>query len=47
MHLYSFQYCFGLKRPAIGNGIAVWLYFTCIGLTIYWISMFIGGGGKN
>ena len=27
MHRYSFQYSFGLKRPAIGNGIAVWLFF--------------------
>lgn len=42
MHRYSFQYTLGLKRPAIGNGLAVWLYFTCISLMVYWISMFIG-----
>jgi len=42
MHRYSFQYTFGLKRPDISNGIAAWLYFTCISLIIYWVSMFIG-----
>lgn len=42
MHRYSFQYAFGVKRPNISRTLAVWLYFTCISLTIYWISMFIG-----
>lgn len=42
MHRYSFQYTFGVKRPDISNAIAAWLYFTCISLIVYWISMFIG-----
>ena len=42
MHRYSFQYTFGLKRPDIGNVLAVWLYFTCVSLIVYWISMLIG-----
>jgi len=42
MHRYSFQYTFGLKRPDISRPLAVWIYFTCTTLIIYWISMFIG-----
>ena len=42
MHQYSFQYSFGVKRPDISNSIAAWLYFTCVSLIVYWISMFIG-----
>lgn len=42
MHRYSFQYTFGLKRPDISRTLAVWIYFTCTTLVIYWISMFIG-----
>jgi len=42
MHQYSFQYIFGVKRPDISNSIAAWLYFTCVSLIVYWISMFIG-----
>lgn len=36
------RYTFGVKRPNISNAIAAWLYFTCISLIVYWISMLIG-----
>ncbi len=42
MHRYSFLYAFGLTRPKVSRPITAWLYFTCITLTVYWISMFIG-----
>lgn len=47
MHRYSFQYTAGLRRPIVSRGTAIWLYFTCISLTIYWASMFIGFLGHH
>lgn len=42
MHRYSFLYTLGLSRSTISSSLAVWLYFTCFSLTVFWISMVIG-----
>ncbi|MBA1305874.1 hypothetical protein N7388_21770 [Stutzerimonas stutzeri] len=42
MHRYSFQYVFGINRPAISLPLKVWLIYTCISLIFLWLSMAIG-----
>jgi hypothetical protein len=42
LHKYSFLYTFGLHRPPVGIYMSAWLYFSCLSLTVLWISMFIG-----
>lgn len=42
MHRYSFLYTLGLNKPRVSLPLSIWLYFTCISLTVFWISMIIG-----
>jgi hypothetical protein len=42
LHKYSFLYTFGLHRPPVGIYMSAWLYFSCLSLTVLWISMLIG-----
>jgi hypothetical protein len=42
LHKYSFLYTFGLHRPPVDIYMSAWLYFSCLSLTVLWISMFIG-----
>lgn len=42
MHRYSFLYTLDLNKPRVSLPLSLWLYFTCISLTVFWISMAIG-----
>lgn len=42
MHEYSFKYCFSSVRPRVGFLMSLWLVFTCVSLTAYWVVFSVG-----
>lgn len=42
MHRYSFKYCFSRERPPVGYFMSLWLFFTCVSLTAYWLVFSVG-----